>query len=343
MKRWLTLILLVAACLALGAAATALAEGKGRFVLDRLSAFRAPPPPRGDRDAPPPPPDAKNRAGDHLAQAYDTLTLAGLCERGEGRQADKETSRLLDSSREFYRTAHKAYQDGDYERAAEAALAANDSARGVLYTLQANAGKQADLPLPPVVGHVGPPPPPRGDRRPPPPRGDRDAPPPSRGDRPPPPPRGDRDAPPPPRGDRDAPPPPRGDRDTPPPARGDRQPPPPPPGGPAAAREPEAAATDAIQRADDRVNAAPAGVKGPGRAFSEAARKSLDQAKRAQKDGDFFKAVDQARAAEAWSHVEEHLQRADGAAGDRPAPREDRRERPREELKRQPPMPPSTD
>jgi hypothetical protein len=53
MKRWVPLILLAAACLAIGAAATALAEGKGRFVLDRLSAFRASPPPRGDRDAPP--------------------------------------------------------------------------------------------------------------------------------------------------------------------------------------------------------------------------------------------------------------------------------------------------
>jgi hypothetical protein len=314
MKRWFKFILLAAVCLAIGAAATALAEGKGRFVLDRLSAFRAPPPPRGDHDGPPPPPDVKNRAGDHLAQAYDSLTVAGLCERGEGRQTDKETSRLLNSSREFYRTAHKAYKDGDYERADETALAANDSARGVLFMLKGSAGKQADLPLPPVVGRMGPPPP-RGDRPPPPPpRGDREAPPPPRGDRPPPPPRGDRDA-----------------------------PPPPPPGGPGAAREPGAAATDAIRRATDRLDAAPADGKGPGRAFLDAARKSLDQAKQAQKDGDFFKAIDQARAAEAWSHVEEHLQRADGAAGDRPAPREDRRERPREELKRQPPMPPSAD
>jgi hypothetical protein len=341
MKRWVPLILLAVACLAIGAAATALAEGKGRFVLDRLSAFRAPPP-RGDRDAPPPPRDVKDRAGDHLAQAYDTLTVVGLCERSEGRQTDKETSRLLDSSREFYRSAHKAYKDGDYERADETALAANDSARGILFTLKANAGKQTDLPLPPVVGHMGPPPPPHGDRPPPPPRGDRDAPPPPRGDRSPPP-RGDKDAPPP-HGDR-PPPPPRGDRDAPPPPpRGDREPPPPPPpGGPDAHREPEAAATDTIRHAVNRLEAAPADVKGPGRAFLDAARKSLDQAKLAQKDGEFFKAVDLARAAEAWSHVEEHLHRANGAAGDRPPPREERRERPREELKRQPPMPPSTD
>jgi hypothetical protein len=340
MKRWVPLILLAAACLAIGAAATALAEGKGRFVLDRLSAFRAPLP-RGDRDAPPPPRDVKDRAGDHLAQAYDTLTVVGLCERSEGRQTDKETPRLLDSSREFYRSAHKAYKDGDYERADETALAANDSARGILFTLKANAGKQTDLPLPPVVGHMGPPPPPHGDRPPPPPRGDRDAPPPPRGDRSPP--RGDKDAPPP-HGDR-PPPPPRGDRDAPPPPpRGDREPPPPPPpGGPDAHREPEAAAKDAIQHAVNRLEAAPADVKGPGRAFLDAARKSLDQAKLAQKDGEFFKAVDLARAAEAWSHVEEHLHRANGAAGDRPPPREERRERPREELKRQPPMPPSTD
>jgi hypothetical protein len=319
MRRWITLILLAAVCLAVGAAATALAEGKGRFVLDRLGAFRAPPPPpRGNRDAPPPA-DAKDRVGDHLAQAYDALTVVGLSERGEGKQTD----RLLDSSREFYRTAHKAYQDGDYEKADETALAASDSARGILDTLKANASKQARLPLPPVVGPMGPPPP-RGDRPPPPPRGDRNAPPPPRGDRPPPPP-GDKDAPPPP---------PRGDRDA---------PPPPPPGGPAAAREPEAAARDMIRRVDDRLKDAPADGKGPGRVFLDAAHKSLDLAKQAQQDGDSFKAVNLARAAEAWSHVEEHLTRADGSDGDRPPPREERRERPREELKRQPPMPPSTD
>ena len=63
---------------------------------------------------PPPPPTgrAEDRAGDHLADAYDTLTLVGLCESKEN---GKQTSQLLDSSREFYRTAHKAYKAGDFE------------------------------------------------------------------------------------------------------------------------------------------------------------------------------------------------------------------------------------
>jgi hypothetical protein len=333
MKRWVTLILLAVVCLAAGAAATALAEGKGKFILDRLNAFRAPPGPRGDRDGPPPP-RAEDRAGDHLAEAYDTLTLVGLC---EGKQAGKKTSSLLDSSREFYRTAHKAYKDGDFERAAETALAANDGARGVLYSLKADAGKQASLPLPPKVRHMGPPPPPPGERNPPPPP-QADRPPGPRGDNdaPPPPPRGDR----PPAADgRDAPPPPRGGRDAPRP-RGDAEPPPPPPGGPGRALEPAAAATEAVQRAEDRLQASPAEVNGPGRIFLDAARQALDQAKQAQKDGDSFKAVELAGAAEAWSHVEEHLKRAEGPGGDRPPPRQ---EREGADLKRQPPMPPSDD
>jgi hypothetical protein len=33
----------------------------------------------------------------------------------------------------------------------------------------------------------------------------------------------------------------------------------------------------------------------------------LNEAKQAEKEGDSFKAVELARAAEAWSHVEEHL------------------------------------
>ncbi len=45
MRRWIAPFLLAAVCLAVGAAATALAEGKGRFVMDRLQAFAAPPPP----------------------------------------------------------------------------------------------------------------------------------------------------------------------------------------------------------------------------------------------------------------------------------------------------------
>ncbi len=297
MRRSASLILLAAVCLAVGAAATALAEGKGKLVLDRLRAFQAPP--RGERDGPPPR-DGKEHAGAHLGQAYDALTIAGLCERSEGKQTDG----LLKFACEFYRTAHKAYHDGDYERAAETALAANDGARGILYSLKANAGQSAGLPLPPAVAPMGPP-------------------------------RGDREGPPPPRGDRPAP---RTEEGAPPPPRRGGGEPPPPPGGPAAALEPVAAANDAIKHAMDRLENAPDDAKEPGRTFLHAAHKSLDLAKQAQKNGDSFKAVELARAAEAWSHVEEHLHRADGPNGDRPPPREERRGA---DLKRQPPMPAS--
>lgn len=55
MRRWIAPFLLAAVCLAVGAAATALAEGKGRFVLDRLNEFRAPPLPAPFEQPPPPP------------------------------------------------------------------------------------------------------------------------------------------------------------------------------------------------------------------------------------------------------------------------------------------------
>jgi len=349
MRRWIAPFLLAAVCLAVGAAATALAEGKGRFVMDRLHAFAAPPPPadrpapppgRADREPPPPPRGPgrpEDRAGEHLARAYEHLTIAALVLRGDDGANAKEMSRLLDSAREFYRTAHKAYKDGEYDRADEMAGAAEDAARGILLTLQADGDKVANVPAPPVVGPMERPRPPREGRDgPPPPRDGRDGPPPPRpGDRPPPPPPGGRDAPPPPPpggrdappppppGGRDAPPPPpRGDRDAPPlPPRGDREPPPPPPGGPDANRDPKDVAQDMIQRVGDRLKDASADDdKGPGHAFLAAAQKSLDAAQRALKDGDAMKAVDLARAADVWSHVSEHLQRADHPDRDRPRP-----------------------
>ena len=348
MRRWIAPFLLAAVCLAVGAAATALAEGKGRFVLDRLNEFRAPPlpapfeqppppPGRADREPPGPPRGPgrpEDRAGDHLGHAYENLTLAALALKGEDGAGSKQLSRLLDAAREFYRTAHKAYKDGDFDRADEMAHAAEDAAHGVLLTLQADAGKLVDVPPPPFVA-PGPPPPPREGREgpPTPPRGDREGPPPPRpGDRegPPPPP-------PPPRDGRDAPsPPPRGDREgTPPPPRADREPPPPPPGGPDAKRDPKDVAEEMIRRVGDRLKNAPQDhARGLGRAFLDAAEKSLHEASQALQDGDAMKAVDLARAADDWSHVGEHLQHAEHPDRDRPrTPAPDDRRQP-------PPRPP---
>ncbi len=86
-----------------------------------------------------------------------------------------------------------------------------------------------------------------------------------------------------------------------------------------------------IRRVGDRLKDAPADDdKGPGRAFLDAAQKSLDAAQRALKAGDAMKAVDLARAADVWSHVGEHLQRADHPDRDRPRPPapDDRRQPP---------------
>ena len=119
-----------------------------------------------------------NRAGDHLGEAYDSILLADLCVRGDAGVNGKEMSRLVDSAKEFYRTAHKALDDKDENRAGETALAAKDAAQGVIHYLQANAGKQAGLPLPPIVAHPKPPPPGRNGPPPGPPPGPPGSPPP---------------------------------------------------------------------------------------------------------------------------------------------------------------------
>ena len=76
-----------------------------------------------------------------------------------------------------------------------------------------------------------------------------------------------------------------------------------------------------IRRVGDRLENAPQDhAKGPGRAFLQAAKNSLHEANRALQDGDAMKAVDLARAADAWSHVGEHLQHAEHPDRDRPRP-----------------------
>jgi hypothetical protein len=81
--------------------------------------------------------------------------------------------------------------------------------------------------------------------------------------------------------------------------------------------------------------------RGPGRAFFDAARRLYDRASRAGRD-DTARAMQLARAAEAWTHVGEHLDNADPRVGAR-REFDRRRERPRppeERLRRPPPPPP---
>jgi hypothetical protein len=86
-----------------------------------------------------------------------------------------------------------------------------------------------------------------------------------------------------------------------------------------------------LRRTGDRLQDADSGERGPGRAFHDAARRLYDQARRANRE-DSVRAIQLARAAEAWTHVGEHLNRADDRdvrRRDRPLPPDDRPRRPR--------------
>lgn len=84
-------------------------------------------------------------------------------------------------------------------------------------------------------------------------------------------------------------------------------------------------ARDLLQRAYDRIQIATeaADAGGTSRMFLEASRRAYTSARRAYSDGDFSRATDLARAAEAWSHVGEHILKASGrqvARGPLPPP-----------------------
>jgi hypothetical protein len=214
-----------------------------------------------ERGGPPPGPDHG------LRHAYDVLSEVSFQLAQAKEPLPRETPALFDKAKEIYRAAHKSFKDGDRERSAELARAANEAGRGLKHVLRASQPPVDDLPLPPE-GADGPPPPPREGRRvqgpprregadgpPPPPRDGpgargRPAPPEEDEDGPPPPPREGFDRPPPPNDEPEAngrpalleeeedgppPPPPPGDRQgkrPPPPPDGDDGPPPPPrPGG----------------------------------------------------------------------------------------------------------------
>jgi hypothetical protein len=92
---------------------------------------------------------------------------------------------------------------------------------------------------------------------------------------------------------------------------------------------------DLLRRTRDRLeDAEDADARGPGRAFLDAARRLYDQARRADRDDD-ARALEMARAAEAWTHVSEHLNRADDRDARRPDP-ERRRPRPPDDGPRRP-------
>jgi hypothetical protein len=247
------------------------------------------PPPGPEGGRPPGPPRGH---GEKMGETYDRISLLSLCLGTERAKLTREDVRLFEPVKELYRSAIKARQDGDGRRADEMALAANDAARGLVYALSAsNPGPEA-LPLPPES-----PPPPleRGRDDPPPPKGK---------------------APPPPKG-KDAPPPP------PPGKEGDEPPPPPPGAGRDAPPSPEESARMAVRRLrdrpDDRRDVDTS--RELSRPFVEASKRAADAAQGAFHDKDYRKAIEWARAAEAWSNVSEHLARAQEPDRERPRER----------------------
>ena len=198
---------------------------------------------------PPPKPGGPHgkHGPDHLRHAYDTLSeVALLLDHAEGRSAERSQP-LFDEASQLYRSALKAREDGQTERAGELGVAANDGGRGLRHLLRATMKSKVDLP-----------PPPETDER------------------------------------HDA---------------------------------VEKARKD-IRRAYDRASEirGEGYDKGPGQKFLEASREVYNQARRAFEDENYARATELAKAAEAWTHVGEHLARANGnrAEGERRPP-DDRR------------------
>jgi hypothetical protein len=96
---------------------------------------------------------------------------------------------------------------------------------------------------------------------------------------------------------------------------------------------------DLLRRTRDRLeDIGDLSPRGAGRTFLDAARRLYDQARQAGRD-DASRALQLARAAEAWTHVDEHLMQADTRTGYRPPP-ERRREPPPPPERRRHPRPP---
>jgi hypothetical protein len=89
-------------------------------------------------------------------------------------------------------------------------------------------------------------------------------------------------------------------------------------GLPAPPRRDDSELDDLLRRTRDRLeDTAAEAPRGPGREFLDAARRLYDQARREARD-DTARALQLTRAAEAWTHVGEHLSRADDRADGRP-------------------------
>lgn len=96
---------------------------------------------------------------------------------------------------------------------------------------------------------------------------------------------------------------------------------------------------DLLRRTRDRLqDANEPDSRGSGRVFLDAARRLYDEARRAERD-DPIRATQLARAAEAWTHVGEHLAQA-GPGRAAPPPPERRRDRPLPPDDRRGPTPP---
>jgi hypothetical protein len=108
-----------------------------------------------------------------------------------------------------------------------------------------------------------------------------------------------------------------------------RKGPPPPDAGPDAERGPWTESLDALTRARDRLAEADRAGGGPARDVLDAARGVFAQARAAYDGGEYRKAAELARAAEAWSLVPEHLTRAGWEASAAPltAPEPRRKDR----------------
>jgi len=88
--------------------------------------------------------DGPNKAAKDLRKAFNTITdLSQVAVTG------KESIRVFDHAKRFYREAVKAYPD-DPRRAAELAAAANDAGRGLENVWRASAKPVAGLPEPPA-------------------------------------------------------------------------------------------------------------------------------------------------------------------------------------------------
>ncbi len=112
-------------------------------------------------------------------------------------------------------------------------------------------------------------------------------------------------------------------------------------GIPAPPRRDDYELDDLLRRTRDRLeDVGDQSSRGAGRAFLDAARRLYDQARRAGRD-DTARALQLARAAEAWTHVGEHLSQANQRV-DLRRPPERRRDRPLppDDRPRRPPPPP---